>query len=56
MTGLRVYDTLLLQIDSTKKGNAKIMWGDLGIGNIFIKPEDLLALKFDDYMYTWDCG
>ncbi len=54
--GLRVYDTLLLQIDSTKKGNAKIMWGDLGIGNIFIKPEDLLALKFDDYMYTWDCG
>ena len=48
---IRSYYRLILQ-----KGNAKIMWGDLGIGNIFIKPEDLLALKFDDYMYTWDCG
>lgn len=53
----REYSTLLLQIDSAcKDGEDLIMWGDIGIGNFFIKPEDLKNCKFDDVLYNWDCG
>ena len=43
---------LLLQIDSENG----IMWGDAGIGNFFIRQNDLQALNFKDVWYNWDCG
>ena len=42
---------LLLQIDSDEE----ILWGDVGVGNFFIKQEDLKALNFSDVWYNWDC-
>lgn len=53
---LKMYDRVLLQIDSTRDGNSSIIWGDLGIANILVKSTDLEAMKFDDYMYSWDCS
>ncbi|MBE5666950.1 DUF1963 domain-containing protein [Staphylococcus sp. SS251] len=53
---LKMYDRVLLQIDSTRDGSSSIMWGDLGIANILVKSADLEAMKFDDYMYSWDCS
>ncbi len=53
---LKMYDRVLLQIDSTRDGSSSIMWGDLGIANILVKSSDLEAMKFDDYMYSWDCS
>nr|WKN34240.1 YwqG family protein [Tunicatimonas sp. TK19036] len=41
---------LLLQIDSK---NA-IEWGDTGVANFFILPEDLRNLNFDNVLYNWD--
>ena len=49
---LKEYDTLLLQLDSDFKF---IMYGDVGVGNFFIKSQDLKDMKFDDVYYTWDC-
>jgi uncharacterized protein YwqG len=42
---------LLLQIDSQEEG---ILWGDRGIGNFFIKPDDLHNLDFSKVLYHWD--
>jgi uncharacterized protein YwqG len=44
---------LLLQIDSTD--DDKLMWGDAGIGNFFIKLSALKNLDFTDVLYNWDC-
>ncbi|WP_099220936.1 YwqG family protein [Listeria costaricensis] len=54
---LKVYDQLLFQLDSIifKGIEAEVMWGDMGVGNFFIKPEDLAARKFDDVLFSWDC-
>lgn len=49
---LKEYDILLLQLDSDFKF---IMYGDVGVGNFFIKSQDLKDMKFDDVYYTWDC-
>ncbi|NEQ35016.1 MAG: DUF1963 domain-containing protein [Okeania sp. SIO3I5] len=49
---------LLLQIDSDygRHGEANdICWGDVGIGNFFIKPSKLKALDFSKVLYNWDC-
>lgn len=43
---------LLFQMDSDEK----IMWGDVGVGNFFIHPDDLLKKDFSKVMYNWDCG
>jgi uncharacterized protein YwqG len=43
---------LLLQIDSDEQ----IMWGDMGVGNFFIHPDDLAKKDFSKIFYTWDCG
>ncbi|MFT3674343.1 MAG: DUF1963 domain-containing protein [Chitinophagaceae bacterium] len=43
---------LLLQIDS----DDHIMWGDAGVANFFIHPDDLARLDFSRVMYTWDCS
>ncbi|PSL41038.1 uncharacterized protein YwqG [Planomicrobium soli] len=47
------YDILLLQIDS--EDEAGIMWGDSGVGNFFIKKEDLKNGDFSNILYNWDC-
>ena len=47
------YSILLLQIDSEEEDG--IMWGDSGVGNFFIRPEDLRKRDFTRVLYTWDC-
>ncbi len=48
---------LLFQMDSDYAGDSEheILWGDCGVGNFFIKPEDLEKLDFSKVMYNWDC-
>ena len=56
---LKKYDTLLFQLESQHNKQIKnwdILWGDAGVGNFFINLEDLKNCKFDDILYTWDCG
>jgi uncharacterized protein YwqG len=43
---------LLFQMDT----DAEIMWGDAGVGNFFIAPEDLAKKDFSRVLYNWDCG
>lgn len=31
-------------------------WGDCGVGNFHIHPDDLAARNFDRVLFTWDCG
>jgi uncharacterized protein YwqG len=45
---------LLLQIDEAD--NARIQWGDSGVGNFFIEEKALGALDFSRVLYNWDCG
>ena len=47
---------LLFQMDSCGKANAEIVWGDLGVGNFFISPEDVQQLDFSRVLYNWDCS
>ena len=58
------YTVLLFQLDSDYEQNfengsyessQKVMWGDAGVGNFFIKPEKLKALDFSDIVYNRDC-
>lgn len=42
---------LLLQIDS----DDTIMWGDVGVANFFIHPDDLAKKDFTKVFFTWDC-
>lgn len=42
---------VLLQIDT----DDEIMWGDSGVGNFFIHPDDLAKKDFSKVMYNWDC-
>ncbi|MGN6420380.1 MAG: YwqG family protein [Pseudobacter sp.] len=43
---------LLLQIDS----DIEIMWGDSGVCNFFIHPDDLAKKDFSNVYYNWDCS
>ena len=42
---------LLFQLDS----DDHIMWGDVGVANFFIHPDDLAKKDFSKVMYNWDC-
>ncbi len=42
---------LLFQLDS----DDDMMWGDVGVGNFFISPEDLQRRDFTRVAYNWDC-
>ena len=44
---------LLFQLDSDPTINC--MWGDMGVGNFFIKKEDLINRDFSNVLYHWDC-
>ena len=44
-------DILLFQMDS----GDEIGWGDMGIANFFINPEDLINRDFSNVLYNWDC-
>ncbi|MCI8670073.1 MAG: DUF1963 domain-containing protein [Lachnospiraceae bacterium] len=46
-----VPEILLFQLDTTEG----IMWGDSGVGNFFIKKEDLIKKDFSKVWYNWDC-
>lgn len=46
------YDTLLLQIDSEGE---YVLWGDVGVGNFFMRRQDLIDKNFDNVLYNWDC-
>lgn len=35
---------------------AKVVIGDCGVMNFFIKRKDLKALDFDKVMYNWSCS
>lgn len=43
---------LLFQLDS----DAAIMWGDMGVANFFIHPDDLAKKDFSNILYSWDCS
>ncbi|MFW2057054.1 DUF1963 domain-containing protein [Acinetobacter haemolyticus] len=45
---------LLFQLDTDDAKN-DIMWGDSGVGNFFIHPEDLKKRDFSKVLYNWDC-
>lgn len=47
--------SLLLQIDSENNDTTNICWGDVGVGNFFIRSEDLQKRDFSQVLYTWDC-
>lgn len=47
---------LLFQLDSDDVGDEEILWGDCGIGNWFIHPDDLKNGDFSKVMYNWDCS
>ncbi|MDL2232749.1 DUF1963 domain-containing protein [Ruminococcaceae bacterium OttesenSCG-928-L11] len=49
------YTFLLLQIDSDGRGDDEIIWGDCGVANFFITPEQLKACDFTKVLYNWDC-
>lgn len=42
---------LLFQLDS----DDEMMWGDVGVANFFINPDDLKQLNFTRVAYNWDC-
>lgn len=48
-------DILLFQLDSTYQDGIEVMWGDMGIGNFFIHPDDLKNKQFHKAWYNWDC-
>ncbi|CAI8812395.1 DUF1963 domain-containing protein [Brevibacillus sp. IT-7CA2] len=47
---------LLLQLDMEGDHyDYYVSWGDSGVGNFFIRREDLLRRDFSKASYTWDC-
>lgn len=50
----QAYTTMLLQIDSQM--DIDLIWGDVGIANFFITPDDLRRRDFSRVLYNWDCG
>lgn len=50
---------LLFQMNSQQNPDTdewEIIWGDVGVGNFFIKDEDLKKLDFSEAYFTWDCS
>lgn len=51
MRKYKKHSVLLLQIESDEG----IMWGDCGVGNFFIRPDDLRKKDFSKVLFYWDC-
>lgn len=47
---------LLFQLDSSGQDDVEILWGDCGVANFFIHPDDLKKRDFSKVMYNWDCS
>ena len=47
---------LLFSLDSQVHGGYAVGWGDGGVGNFYIRPEDLARRDFSKVMYYWDLG
>ncbi|MDE7360809.1 MAG: DUF1963 domain-containing protein [Oscillospiraceae bacterium] len=57
--GLSGHTILLFQSDSENGGEGwenMVCWGDAGVANFFITPEDLARRDFSNVLYNWDCG
>lgn len=51
------HTVLLFQSDSEWDGEDYcVSWGDSGVANFFITPEDLARRDFSKVLYNWDCG
>lgn len=51
------HTVLLFQSDSEWDGEDYcVSWGDSGVANFFITPEDLASRDFSKVLYNWDCG
>lgn len=46
---------LLLQLDTANEKGVDIMWGDCGVGNWFIRRDDLAEGDFSHVWFNWDC-
>ena len=51
---------MLFQSDSENGGedgnwDDEVCWGDCGVANFFISPEDLAKRDFSHVLYNWDC-
>ena len=47
---------LLFSLDSQGDSHYAVGWGDGGVGNFYIRPEDLARHDFRKVMYYWDFG
>jgi uncharacterized protein YwqG len=47
---------LLFSLDSEGHGGYAVGWGSGGVGNFYIRPEDLARRDFSKVMYYWDFG
>lgn len=52
---LKGHTVLLFQLDTDETDSYSILWGDSGVGNFFIRPEDLAKRDFSNVLYNWDC-
>ena len=52
---LKGHTVLLFQLDSEDCDDYSILWGDSGVCNFFIRPEDLAKRDFSKVLYNWDC-
>lgn len=55
---LNAYTIMLFQMDSDhgiNGNNWDILWGDCGVANFFITPEQLKNRDFSKVLYNWDC-
>ena len=41
---------------ATIYSDGEIMWGDYGVANFFIHPDDLAKKDFPKVLYNWDCS
>ena len=49
-------DPYILLFESASDHALDVTWGDMGIANFFIHPDDLRRLDFSRVFYMWDCS
>lgn len=49
-------DTLVLLLQLDSDGDANMCWGDAGVANWFIDPNQLKNSDFSKVLYNWDCS